>query len=689
MNLLLAPAVLLMQRLRLLPKFAIVSLMFAAPLLLSTSFLLSELMKSISIARQERHGVAAVRDIQALTLLVQKHRALRHMQLAGNPGAGESSTPVRTAIDEKIRALDRSGLLAAGFGATRPWQEVKDKWDALKHGAGTAASKESYAQHTDVISRLTGLATLVSDRSGLTLDPEIDSVHLTRVFTGSLPQIADSLAHIAGRGAAYIDTGLLEANEDAMLNSLVLVARRDLARVPGQFDAAFRENGDLRIALEPRLASVHASLAFLDRAQDEVLNAYNQKSGKDFFKAGSDSIDALYSTADAAAGALDALLQARIERYTARLLVIAAAIAAAVLAAIYLLAGFYASFSREVSTLEAAAERAAHGDLTGRIHSRATDEIGHFANVFGAMNASLASLVAEVRSGSESINLTSHDIAADSAALSARTEAQVEVLQQTASAMEEITSVVQQNDQNAAAASRLVRSAAEVALQGGEAVNRLTATMASIKDSSRRIIDIIGVIDGIAFQTNILALNAAVEAARAGGQGRGFAVVAAEVRALAQRSGAAAKEIKVLIEGSVEQISEGDRQADAAGATMEKIVDAVQHVAALMHDISAASSEQSAGIAQVSQSVCQMEEATRCNAAQVEHAAAAAEALDMQAAKLSQAVAVFKLGDTPLAAVPATAVVLPHPGRRALQSPGKSVAPVPTNPEKATVRRRA
>jgi methyl-accepting chemotaxis protein len=237
------------------------------------------------------------------------------------------------------------------------------------------------------------------------------------------------------------------------------------------------------------------------------------------------------------------------------------------------------------------------------------------------------------------------EIASGNADLSSRTESQASALEETASSMEELTSTVKQNAENAQQANQLVVSASDVALRGGEVVGQVVNTMSSIKESSRKIVDIIGVIDGIAFQTNILALNAAVEAARAGEQGRGFAVVASEVRNLAQRSAGAAKEIKALISDSVEKVDAGSQLVDQAGKTMNEIVTSVQHVADIMSEVTAASQEQSAGIEQVNRAIAQMDEITQQNAALVEQASAAAQSMQDQAGGLSQAVSVFKLDD--------------------------------------------
>jgi methyl-accepting chemotaxis protein len=254
--------------------------------------------------------------------------------------------------------------------------------------------------------------------------------------------------------------------------------------------------------------------------------------------------------------------------------------------------------------------------------------------------------MSEVRRSTDAIASASAEIAAGNMNLSSRTEAQASSLEETAAAMEELTSTVRQNADNARQANQLVLSASGQAEKGGQVVGEVVSTMGSITDSSRKISDIIGVIDGIAFQTNILALNAAVEAARAGEQGRGFAVVATEVRNLAHRSAAAAKEIKVLIGDSVGQVEAGARLVDTAGATMTGIVQAVRRVADLMNEIDSASREQSQGIGQVNQSIATMDDVTQQNAALVEEAAAAAGALEEQAGRLAQVVGVFKLEET-------------------------------------------
>ncbi|MHB0918011.1 MAG: methyl-accepting chemotaxis protein [Thiobacillus sp.] len=285
----------------------------------------------------------------------------------------------------------------------------------------------------------------------------------------------------------------------------------------------------------------------------------------------------------------------------------------------------------------------AAGDLSGCIEVTSGDEFGQLQQALKDMNASLVNIVSQVRNGTDTIGVASREIAAGNLDLSSRTEQQASSLEETASSMEELTSTVKQNAENARQANQLVVSTADIAVKGGQVVGQVVDTMASIKQSSRKIADIIGVIDGIAFQTNILALNAAVEAARAGEQGRGFAVVASEVRNLAQRSAGAAKEIKGLIEDSVGKVDAGGKLVDEAGKTMDEIVTSVKRVTDIMSEIAAASQEQSSGIEQVNQAIGQMDDVTQQNAALVEQAAAASESMQDQAAKLAEAVSVFKL----------------------------------------------
>ena len=314
-------------------------------------------------------------------------------------------------------------------------------------------------------------------------------------------------------------------------------------------------------------------------------------------------------------------------------------------------------------------QRISQGDLTTSIHTKKNDNTSLLAAT-RQMQDNLARIVSDVRSGTDTIATASDQIAAGNMDLSSRTEQQAGSLEETASSMEELTSTVKQNADNARQANQLALSASEIARKGGSVVTQVVDTMGAINDSSRKIVDIIAVIDGIAFQTNILALNAAVEAARAGEQGRGFAVVASEVRSLAQRSAGAAKEIKELIGDSVEKVESGTRLVDQAGSTMHEVVDSIRRVTDIMGEITAASAEQTAGIEQINQAIVQMDQVTQQNAALVEEAAAASQALQNQASHLAQAVSVFKVNG-----MQANVVRAAEPTRPALKIVASNVAP--------------
>ncbi|CAG4896877.1 methyl-accepting chemotaxis protein [Paraburkholderia saeva] len=430
--------------------------------------------------------------------------------------------------------------------------------------------------------------------------------------------------------------------EEDRLTQDVVAKRAAVYQIADAF-AATVTAGDQGKVLElaKQLQAAHSDLS----TADEALSKYQFEQAKDG-----------YETAQS--------------NYATFRIVTAVAIVAGLLAAFFSYITLRGAIARPLNEAIEHFDAIATGDLRRPVVVRSRDEMGQLLEGVGRMQRSLIETVRSVRSGSESIATATRQIAAGNIDLSSRTEEQASALQETASSMEELTGTVKQNADNARQASALAANASEIANKGSAVVGQVVGTMGDINQSSAKIADIISIIEGIAFQTNILALNAAVEAARAGEEGRGFAVVAGEVRSLAQRSSAAAKEIKELIDTSVERVQSGSALVDEAGRTMTEIIGAVQRVTDIMGEIAAASEEQSSGIDQVARAVTQMDEVTQQNAALVEEAAAAAQSLEDQAGKLRTAVSVFHLDDGP--ADPTTA-----PARRPARRPVAATTPTP------------
>lgn len=642
-NHVLKPALKLMQGLRLLPRFILLTIIFVTPLILVTLLLLSELDKSITFTRQERLGVRHVQKVQEMIHLIQQQRAFQHMFIMGNAGAEQRAQQLRQKMQEEIIIFDTMRKTEANLYADDEWVAIQNNWKSLQEKLSAAKDRKIYDEYTALIAQLLRLNNVIADRSNLTHDPEGATYYLAELFTKDFPRLAEGLSEIAGRGAAYIDSGLMAANEEVLLGSTALLTQRDLSELSGKIAALLHESPQLEQEMASVLTTLPLATAYLDRAKNEVLNSVEQTSGNAFADAGHSSMGSLYAAAKTSAGLLDQLLQKRVAAEVLHRNVILLAISFALLIAAYFLLAFYVSFSTEVARLGAAVTRAASGDLSRKLVSNGKDEIAQLLNAFGGMSDGLTHLVAQVRHGSDTITLAANEIASGNLNLSMRTEEQASSLEQTSAAMEELTDAVQQNTAHAQRANQLTKTASNIAERGGVAMLQVADTMQVIQQSAKKINDIISVVDSIAFQTNILALNAAVEAARAGEQGRGFSIVAAEVRNLAQRSAAAAKEIKSLIADSVEKVEIGSKQVDATGKTMDEVVLAISRVNTIMEEITVASLEQQSGIEHINQAIGQMDEITQQNAALVEEAAAAAESMREQTTALSATIAVFKL----------------------------------------------
>ena len=457
-----------------------------------------------------------------------------------------------------------------------------------------------------------------------------------------------------------------DASAMAGIDKLVTAERDELSAMRANYEKLISSDRERKIYeqfSEERKGVLEVDNRVLElsrKNENEKAFALLEGESKKRFEASTVELDQLVQLNTAGADEARATSEKTYSTAQATLLVVALlAIALAVSASIWLVRSITGPLAQAVQF----AEHVATGDLSTEIQVTTTDETGQLLSALQRMQKSLVTTVSMVRQNSESVSTASSEIAQGNNDLSARTEQQASALEETAASMEELNSTVRQNADNARQANQLALSASTVAIQGGEVVGQVVQTMKGINESSTRIADIISVIDGIAFQTNILALNAAVEAARAGEQGRGFAVVATEVRSLAQRSAEAAKEIKTLIDDSVSRVSQGTVLVDKAGTTMTEVVSSIKRVTDLMGEISAASEEQSQGVAQVGEAVTQMDQVTQQNAALVEEMAAAASSLNNQAAELVSAVAFFKVAGSHEGAMrrPAPAVAAKSP----------------------------
>jgi len=640
MRFLFRPAIALMQRLCLLPKFLVISLVFLLPLLLATSLLMTELQRSVAATQQERIGVAGVTRLVEIARLAQQRRAQEHLRLAAHQPV--DSAAVSRELAQRLSELE-AWRRDAGAAMLPDGGKLAAQWSMLRAANPARDARASFALHSALIAETARLMADVADRSGLSLDPEVRTHHLVGLFLTTFPDIADSLSVIAARGGAYIDSGLLEANEDGLLNATALLARHALERVPDQARRITAANPALEPVLAPQLAAVPAALRFLDRTRNEVTNTVDQTSGREFNAAGTRAIDGLYGIVHTSAVALDALLAERAARDTLRRNVVLAAVLAAILLAAWLYAGFYHAFARDIGALHGAVHAAAAGDLSVRIASPSRDELGSLTAAFANTMGTLSALMADIRRGAGRIGGTADELSAGNAGLAAQTDKQAQALGDTVASMRELAQSVSANAVHVQHGEALARAAADIAVRSGSDVLAVVDVVKAMRTGSERIADIIGVIDGIAFQTNILALNAAVEAARAGEQGRGFAVVAAEVRSLAQRSAAAALEVKQLIAASVMQVEAGSDLADQAGTTMAQLQEAVRQMTAVLERIGAVEAAQRMEIAALNEALDRIDRMNRRNAELTAQAASGASRIHEESALLNGALGQFRL----------------------------------------------
>ncbi len=634
-------------QLRLAHKFLVLGLIALLMMALPTTVAVRTELGTWRAARAEATGIEPAGHILKLVQLTQQHRGLSANVLGGNDAVGAEREKRQGAVGqllpqvrESLGALNAPALLA-------DLQTIETEWAELARAvAGRGVTgPQSFARHTALIERQLNLLEAVADASGMSLDPQGHSYFLIQSVLVHLPRLTETLGQTRAQGSLMLNRGEVGAAQRAQLAALTDLSRAHLRQARRSLDKAVNAEAAYGASLNTtaQQAWQQAEAAFALTDQSIVQAEVPSLAGPEYFGRMTGHIDAQFTLVSAAFDQLATTLRARESGATAGLGFMVGGLVLLVLMGGAVMWAISRSTTAAIAQAVKVAQTVAAGDLTSRIEVRGRDEMAQLLQALKSMNDGLAQVVSEVRQGSDHIATGSGQIATGNADLSQRTEEQASNLQQTAASMEQLTSTVQQNAETARQASAIVRGATDAAREGGETVGQVVTTMEAISQSSRRIHDIIGVIDGIAFQTNILALNAAVEAARAGEQGRGFAVVAAEVRNLAQRSAEAAKEIKGLIGASVDKVEAGTHLVAEAGQTIGEIVTHAQKISAFINDITTAASEQSQGIGQVNSAVGQLDQMTQQNAALVEESAAAAENLRDQAGKLSAVVATFQL----------------------------------------------
>lgn len=636
----------LLSRLTFSGKFLVLAVLALAMLAVPTVLHVKDTLSDLRQASREELGLQPATELLKLIRLTQQHRGLSNGALGGNAQAAQQRATVQQAVEASWAAARDKLALVGHPEDVKGLEDLQQRFKAL--GDDVAAKRiqaeQSFKAHTELITEQLNLLYDVAVDAELVLHPLPTGYFLQDALLRSLPTLTETLGQMRGAGMGLLARGEASTQERSRLQSQMAIVRvqslevQRALRMASEDPAVAAALGDL---LQQAQAAIDVGVNLVDAklVSADTLN----HPGADYWAQMTQVIDAQFKLGDAALDVLRRDLSGHADKVRLALWLSLAWTVVILLGSFWLMYAVWRQTTGSLKQAVAMAEAVAGGDLSQQVQACGHDEVAQLLHALGRMTHSLSQVVAVVRGNAEQVATASAQIAQGNHDLSSRTEQQASSLQQTAASMDELGSTVSQNADNARQANQLAQGASDVAARGGEAVGEVVATMHQISASAKQIADIIGTIDGIAFQTNILALNAAVEAARAGEQGRGFAVVAAEVRSLAQRSAAAAREIKGLITTSVERVEQGRSQVDRAGATMEEIVSAIKRVSDIMGEISTASVEQSSGVSQVGQAMSQMDQATQQNAALVEQSAAAAESLRGQALELQRAVASFRL----------------------------------------------
>ncbi|KGD34896.1 methyl-accepting chemotaxis protein [Burkholderia pseudomallei] len=632
------PGMRLMARMKLPRKLVILAALFIVPLVAALYATLAVAWHAYATTQGERDGISILEATQDLLKAVQVRRGAGASVLAGNEAmrakfdaASASAGRLAATLKQQVRGTDRFDIVAAVDALASEYGKV------AAGGLGTSAAA-LFGSHTDVIHAIFLFEKDLAVASRLGVDPDASNYHLIDSVLFVLPGTAETVGVLRGKGAAALVGGALgEADKRELavragsLAEQMSVIRHHLDRMKDRLGAGVPDGVDL------------GAVAAFQRAAAALAGGDASIDAKTYFQRGTDAIDALYRVHGTLAQQLRERLAARAHAEQVKVAAILALSVVLVACALYLFVAFAMSTHEDVAQLSDCMRAVGDGDLRARLAVRGGDEFAFIKRGFNALLDVWAQTLTETRRVADSVMVGSQQIAAGNLDLSGRTETQAASLEQTAASMEELTSTVRHNASNASHASTLSAEASERAADTGRIVTHAVSLMTRIHDSSNRMAEIVTVIEGIAFQTNILALNAAVEAARAGEQGKGFAVVAGEVRALAHRSATAAKDVKELIHESIRHVTDGSSLFQRADDAIRSVNASIKSVDTVVSEIAKASEQQSDGIEQVNAAITQMDEVTQRNAALVEESAAASASLREQAEHMGKLVGRFVL----------------------------------------------
>ena len=637
----------LLDQLSLRTKMLFIAAVSAGLSLIPSGLFVRDGMARVAQAQKEALGVPASIELLQLVRSTQQHRGLASGVLNGNQAARADREAVAKSIQARFATLSPSIVAIGAQGLAVRLDEMRQQLTQLIEDVGKQSLKapESLSRHNAIVERQMDLIYDVTVASELVLHPDASGYFLQDGILRALPPVTEALGRMRAMGNGALTRKEISALERAQIAALATQARTLSVQIERSIQLAIKADPSLQASLTTELQDAMRQIREgVDYVDKRLLSAETlDEPPAQWFARTTAIIDAQFKLATVGAKALQADMDEGVVSMQRALWVGSTGMVVLTALSLWLILAVGRRVTDATSEALRLAEAVAQGDLTRQVQAQGQDECARMLRALDGMSRNLSNTVASVRDNAGQVAIASSQIAQGNLDLSGRTEQQASALEQTAASIEELTGTVRQTADHANAASHLAETAREVASRGGQAVGDVVATMKEIDASSRRIGEIIGTIDGIAFQTNILALNAAVEAARAGEQGRGFAVVAGEVRSLAQRSAEASKEIRTLIGTSVQRAEVGSAQADRAGETMKEIATAIDRVTDIMREISTATGEQSAGVAQVGQAMSEIDRATQQNAALVEESAAAADSLRRQAEALQQAMQAFRV----------------------------------------------